>query len=818
MSRTVLSGLLGFLVLVFCPCKLHFPILCTSSFHESSNREGIPRICHVTHVISALRFKTCQSSACPAKLTSNRISKMASRNGKLIDQLKLVHSSTDAHVSQKVNKLNELMAECENIEALNKVREELQQVLQEFQVAHEAYHGLIKTESEQEESSRYYNSVLEIVSELEQEITSWLKKPALQTSVTPINVQPRDSVSTVGSRVSFHTCSVASSSASSKVKAAARKAALEARAAALQNLHELQIEDMRLQQRKAQTELEAEIAEAEAERRAYEENEAIEHREISSHSKERDPNEHSPQLTPQAKIASTPNKHNDGSISLKHSLNPRAHEWYPTASPVQQHVSPDYNRAISLQDESFQRLIENHERQNQAIQQLIQQQQQGVLALTLPQPSLQAFRGDPIDFCDFVRAFEHIVERKTLSSSARLYYLVQYTSGAVQELMESCLSMREEEGYTEARRLLQERYGQIYKIAAAHVKRLVDSATIRTDDGPALQQFSIQLTSRVNTLKEIGYLNKLYNPDNLKKIIDRLPYAMRVKWRDTVDQIIEREARDVTVADIMKFVTAKPRAASHPIFGNVSSEGKTKQLPIKQRTRGPKADTFSSLGKKEDSQSANRKPEWPLCSADHWLPRCDKFRKQSLEERQKLIQESQLCSNCLFPGHFVRSCQKESFCRVRGCTSKHSTFLHPNSNKNSYKNSGENSGSSNRASNSEPKPNSNANPAASNGYAKLSFSAGTTVAGLAILPVCVKAKDGKDAIQTYAFLDSGSNTSFCTETLLQKLNIKGKKTNLSFSYNTSRRKRTDRMLNDQSPGVRSSPRKFLRNSNGLLQA
>ena len=375
---------------------------------------------------------------------------------------------------------------------------------------------------------------------------------------------------------------------------ATRKATLEARAAALQNLHELQIEEMRLQQRKAQIELEAEIAEAEAERRAYEENEAIEHREISSCSKERDPNEYSPQLTPQAKIASTPrvgstkgnptpertfpaatpsrehlNKHNDGSISLKHSLNPRAHEWYPTASPVQQHVSPDYNRAISLQDESFQRLIENHERQNQAIQQLIQQQQQGVLALTLPQPSLQVFSGDPIDYCDFVRAFEHIVERKTLSSSARLYYLVQYTSGAVQELMESCLSMREEEGYTEARRLLQERYGQNYKIAAAHVKRLVDSATIRTDDGPALQQFSIQLTSRVNSLKEIGYLNKLNNPDNLKKIIDRLPYAMRVKWRDTVDQIVEREARDVTVADIMKFVSVSdsrlPSPAQHQV-------------------------------------------------------------------------------------------------------------------------------------------------------------------------------------------------------------------------------------------------------------
>ena len=37
------------------------------------------------------------------------------------------------------------------------------------------------------------------------------------------------------------------------------------------------------------------------------------------------------------------------------------------------------------------------------------------------------------------------------------------------------------------------------------------------------------------------------------------------------------------------------------MFGNVSSEGKTKQLPSKQKTRGPKTDKFSSLGKQEDN-------------------------------------------------------------------------------------------------------------------------------------------------------------------------------------------------------------------------
>lgn len=113
--------------------------------------------------------------------------------------------------------------------------------------------------------------------------------------------------------------------------------------------------------------------------------------------------------------------------------------------------------------------METQHLQNHALQQLIQQQQQGVMALTLPQRTMKVFSGNPIDYCDFIRAFEHLIEGKTLRSSARLYYLVQYTCGPAQELMKSCLSMRDDEGYVEARKLLKERYGQSYRIAAAHV-------------------------------------------------------------------------------------------------------------------------------------------------------------------------------------------------------------------------------------------------------------------------------------------------------------------------------------------------------------
>ena len=98
---------------------------------------------------------------------------------------------------------------------------------------------------------------------------------------------------------------------------------------------------------------------------------------------------------------------------------------------------------------------------------------------------------------------------------------------------------------------------------------MVNGPTIRAEDGSALQRFSILLTSCCNTLKQIGYLNHLENPDALKKVIERLPYSLRLKWRDQAVTITQEQCRDPNLKDITDFVNAKSRAANHPIFGNV---------------------------------------------------------------------------------------------------------------------------------------------------------------------------------------------------------------------------------------------------------
>ena len=88
------------------------------------------------------------------------------------------------------------------------------------------------------------------------------------------------------------------------------------------------------------------------------------------------------------------------------------------------------NQQSSFNEEVVAKLLQAQNKQNHALQQLVQQQQV-IVALTLPQPSLQIFYGNPANYCNSIRPFEHLIKGKTSSLNSRLYYLIQYTSGHV---------------------------------------------------------------------------------------------------------------------------------------------------------------------------------------------------------------------------------------------------------------------------------------------------------------------------------------------------------------------------------------------------
>ena len=506
----------------------------------------------------------------------------------IMEQLRKALSTAKANVTKKANKVNELLTDCNNVESIKEIAKELDNVLQHFENAHIDYHNLLKDEQDIKDSTCYFNSVNELVSEIKSKILSRLDEPVASQSETQENqneIRPEDSVSSAGSQKSKRssrqsgTSSIKSSS-SAKTRAAAKQAALEAKANGLQKLHELQWEELKIKQKKSQVELQAEIAAAEAEKIVYEQSEEELHLNPSYAVENPSPpvlqqdipttaSHTQPTSASQAQLLQSPMTAQMKQQPIVQQLNPSAHQWAPSQPSLAHHNS-------YASDDSFQHFLETQDRQNTTLQQLVQQQQQSVMALQLPQPTIKVFKGDPLEYCDFIQSFEHLVEEKTLSPSARLYYLIQHTTGSIQDLMKSCLAMSPERGYEEAKKLLKERYGQNYRIAAAQILtrrqvNLTDGPLIKSEDGNALLQYSIKLTSCANTLEQIGSLSKLDHPENLKAIVNRLPFGMR-KWRDTVDHIIENENRDVTIKDVTAFVTAKARAATHPIFGRLMNK------------------------------------------------------------------------------------------------------------------------------------------------------------------------------------------------------------------------------------------------------
>lgn len=257
----------------------------------------------------------------------------------------------------------------------------------------------------------------------------------------------------------------------------------------------------------------------------------------------------------------------------------------------------------------------------------------------LPQPRVPVFDGNPIEYRTFVRAFENLVESRTFSSTDRLYYLEQFTAGDVKELVRSCHHLPAEEGYDEARRLLRRKYGDDYRIASAYEMKALDWPSIKAEDGVALNRFSVFLASCKNALAGSQYISKFDQPGNIQKLVLKIPYSMRERWRRLADDIMDRQLRPVQFSDFVAFVDREARILTNPVFGKISDTvrsapgqrsygGKTsnpKNLSLLAHVGDSEGHTSETVpqGVKEPSQRADGVPLSNEFSA-HNMVRCYK--------------------------------------------------------------------------------------------------------------------------------------------------------------------------------------------------
>ena len=140
-------------------------------------------------------------------------------------------------------------------------------------------------------------------------------------------------------------------------------------------------------------------------------------------------------------------------------------------------------------------------------------------------------------------------------------YLLQYTSGDARKTIERCVVMDPAKEYEAARKLLKERFGHPYTITAKFVEEITEGPQIRQSDRSGLLVFADQLKNCEHTLESMGYLDEINSADNLRRIVQRLPFHLRTKFVEIADGI-QQAGKRPNINDISAFVANKARAAN----------------------------------------------------------------------------------------------------------------------------------------------------------------------------------------------------------------------------------------------------------------
>ena len=152
----------------------------------------------------------------------------------------------------------------------------------------------------------------------------------------------------------------------------------------------------------------------------------------------------------------------------------------------------------------------------------------------LPQHDPKTFGGiDVTEYQSFVLTFRQTIENKCSSFEDKYYYLMKYTDGEANTLFKSCLDADCKKAYTNANALLEQRYGtNEYIIAHQYISKLQNWIPIKAEDVVGMNSFAAFLTSVENLMHKMSSLNQLNSPRDIKEIVMKLPYQMRVQFRN----------------------------------------------------------------------------------------------------------------------------------------------------------------------------------------------------------------------------------------------------------------------------------------------
>ena len=389
---------------------------------------------------------------------------------------------------------------------------------------------------------------------------------------------------------------------------------------------------------------------------------------------------------------------------------------------------------------------------------------------SLPPIELIKFDGDPLVYSEFIKNFVDHIEKNVSDPSLRLTRLIAQCQGKAKEAIVSCVTLPSREGYDTAKKVLFTNFGQPYMVANAHIKKL-KSVKLRGSDAASLLEFSRTLECAQRALTGIGveHSSRLDNDDLIVAMMRKFTSEdLKRRWCKRAGALMSLQGV-VRFRNFVEFVSEE---------GSLLNNAYAEELDFKRK--GVTAAT-----------SCSHKTERPnslsgcvlLCQGSHPIWKCPKFLDLTVQDRWNFVKKHKLCISCLAKGHLAAKCKRNFSCKVTNCGRSHHNLLHNSSAmRDSFRADDRRSltqGSDDPSTDCVQKDNS----------PHLVGCCSSTEAGKARNKICfkivpVRVKGVVRDVDTYAFLDSGSNTTMCLESLVEDLGIPSDSGQVDFRLHT----------------------------------
>ena len=229
----------------------------------------------------------------------------------------------------------------------------------------------------------------------------------------------------------------------------------------------------------------------------------------------------------------------------------------------------------------------------------------------------------------------------------------------------------------------------------------------------------------------MGMGDELNCTTNLKRIVRRLPTSMQLKWAEVADDIL-CEGSQPSFKNLVTFLDERLTVATNCYSRIIAGDA-----TVNRGTEFQRRKIFST-------SVSERASECICCNENsHTLGDCRNFRLLERKQKLDLLLKNGLCFNCLLRGHRTAECQSTVRCSQYLCGRKHHNCLHIQGTKIGPRN-------------------------------QVSINSAYQMSQkcyLGFIPVRLKGPLG--SIETYAFLDNGSDTTLIDHTTAETLGLLG---------------------------------------------